>query len=135
MSRPFIDPADRRDTIVTTRITEQESLLLEKFAWAEGITTSTAIRWIMCGCLSDSSARAEAIEAGNNWIDSSTSNRMQAMMDSATRFREEAKARIAKELQYSEPSEVHHMQTGDGYVQPCAADEIDAYWATQNSKA
>ena len=68
--RPSIDANDRRDTVVTTRLTEQESLLLEKFAWAEGITTSTAIRWIMCGCLSDSSARAEAIEAGNMWIDS-----------------------------------------------------------------
>ncbi len=96
--RPRKEAAERRDSHVSARLTEQEYVMLDKFAWAEGITPSSAIRWLVAGCLSDGAARAMAIDAGNAWMDSDSASKVHQVADCAAQFKEEACKRMAREL-------------------------------------
>ena len=78
---------------------------MEKFAWAEGITPSSAIRWLICGCLSDSDVRSTAIQSGTQWMELMPSAKMEILADSANRFKDEAADRMKEELQEEEANE------------------------------
>ena len=95
--RPRKDWADRRDQHVSARLTTQELILLEKFAGAEGITPSSAVRWLVCGCLSNSDVRSTAIASGSGWMDLMPSEKMQVLADSPSLFKAEALSRLSVE--------------------------------------
>lgn len=96
--RPKLEDSKKRDTFASTRMTAEEHVMLEKFAWAEGISTSTAIRWLITGCLSDSEVRRAAMKAGDRWLDSSASYRAQVVGNCAGQFKQESIDRMQEQL-------------------------------------
>ena len=93
-----MEDAKKRDTFASTRMTAEEHVMLEKFAWAEGISTSSAIRWLITGSLSNAEVRAAAIRAGDRWLDSSATYRAQVVGNCAGQFKQESLARAEAEL-------------------------------------
>ncbi len=62
-----MDPRDRRDQAISTRISTSERVLLEAFCQAEGITPSEAVRRFLLGCLSDHRGREGILASAYEW--------------------------------------------------------------------
>ena len=94
--RPKLDRTKKRSANRTTRMTAEEDILLEKFAWAESMPVSAAIRTLVVGCLTNSEARESAIEASREWSELDQLSRTKAIGDSAQRYRDEFCLRMSE---------------------------------------